>query len=63
MVKEIHEIVDYYVKTTKKPSQDLKIFPYSFFYVYFDQYQNIKGQSIQTYIISVLIIFCLVTVS
>jgi hypothetical protein len=41
----------------------MDVFPYSLFYVFFEQYFTIKGLTLQNYVISMLILLALVSVS
>ncbi len=40
----------------------LEFYPYSLWYVFFEQYNDIKGLAIQNYFLSLIILFALVTI-
>lgn len=62
-VKEINEIVDYFIeKEGLEKNLNMIIYPYSFFYVFFEQYSTIKGLTIQNYVLSLIVLFSLVAV-
>jgi hypothetical protein len=50
------------MKTTPDWPKNLNIYPYSLFYVFFEQYETIKGITFQNYMLSLTIVFCLVSV-
>lgn len=49
------------MKNNKQP-KDISIFPYSLFYVYFDQYFYIRGITLQSYVLALMVVFTLVSV-
>ena len=50
------------MKNLKDIPKKLQIYPYSMFYVFFEQYATIKGITLQNYVVSVALILCLVSV-
>ena len=60
--REIHEIVNWYQANTPNWPKRLEIFPYSLFYVFFEQYFTIKGITVQNYVVSLLLLLSMVSV-
>ncbi len=60
--RDIKAIIEYYANTTPDWPKDMKVYPYSLYYVFFEQYETIKGITLQNYMLSLTIVFCLVSV-
>lgn len=61
---DTQQIVNYFIKKNKTLFEEtgLEIYPYSLFYVFFEQYSSIKGITIQNYILAMIFLFTLVSI-
>jgi Niemann-Pick C1 protein len=56
-LKKAREISDEIEETFRKNGKDLKVFPYSVFYVFYEQYLTIWGDALQSLGLSLLAVF------
>ena len=63
-LNDVEQILDFYIEDNKElfEETELKIYPYSLFYVFFEQYNSIKGITIQNYILAMIFLFTLVSI-
>lgn len=62
-LREGRLLIDHFKQENKEElsKYNLDFYLYSFFYVFFDQYEEIKGQTIQNYLLSISVLLLLVT--
>ena len=55
-------VVDYVMKPLLETNDDLEVYPYSLFYVYYDQYGYIRSVAIENLLLALAVVFLTVTV-
>ena len=54
--------VDYVMKPLTDADPSLDVYPYSLFYVYYDQYSYIRSVAIQNMLLAIAVVFLAVTI-